>query len=72
MDYFWSVFVIFTIENLRFTKNALTQSIFELEKCLFLKLVRISPEIHSFHFQCASMTPTWKSRPEKLIKTPMS
>ena len=34
-------------------KNALTRSIFELEKCsFFFKWVRISPEIDSYHHQC--------------------
>ena len=40
-----------------FAKNALTQSIFEVEKCSFFTLVRISPEIDWYHYQGASTAP---------------
>ena len=40
----------------RFIKNALTRSVFELEKCssFFFKWVRVLPEIDWYHFQGAS------------------
>ena len=41
----------------RFTKNALTLSIFELEKCYFFKQVRISPEIDWYHYQSTNAAP---------------
>ena len=34
-------------------KNALTRSIFELEKCSFFKWVRLSPKIDWYHYQGA-------------------
>ena len=55
-----------------FTKNALTQSIFELEKCSFFRWVRILPEIDWYHYQSASLAPTCLVQHQTLIKTPMS
>ena len=39
---------------------------------LVFKWVRISPEIHWFHYQGASLAPKWIFRHQTLIKTPMS
>ena len=54
-----------------FIKNALTWSIFELEKCsFFFKWVRISPEIDWYHYQGASPAPTCIVRHQTMTKTP--
>ena len=45
------------LQILEITKNALTRSVFELEKCFFFKWVRISPEIDWYHYQGASLAP---------------
>ena len=53
------VFERFSLKNLRdFLWNALTLSIFELEKRFFFKQVRISPEIDWYHYQSANAAPT--------------
>ena len=56
----------------RFTRIALTRSVFELEKCFFFKWVRISPEIDWYHYQGASPAPSCIVRHKTLIKTPTS
>ena len=55
----------------RFTKNGLTSSVVELEKCsFFLKWVRISPEIDWCHYQGASPAPTCIVRHQTMTRTP--
>ena len=54
----------------RFIKNALTRSIFELEKCSFWKWVRTSQEIDRYHYQGASLAPMCIVWHQTMTKTP--
>ena len=53
-------------------KNALTWSMFELQKCIFFKWVRILPEIDWYHYQCASPAPMCILWHQKLIWSEVS
>ena len=72
---FWKIFAhiweIYSWKFERFIKNALTRSIFELEKCsFFFKWVRILPEIDWYHYQAPSPAPTGIVRLQTWTKTP--